>query len=458
MALVAVVLVAGAAMTSGSLGLAATLQEKLAPYLEANIDWRQVQGEEIKIIVLKHSHTTLLQELAPEFEALTGIKVTWEFVPPKQVRQKSTLDLASGTRMYATHSADCMYYSMYFKNNWVEPLGKYLNDPKLTDKQWYDVEDIVPLWRESNTIDGKLGGIPIQGLTSLVFYRDDLYEQYGLAKPDTFEDLMRNSEKLTRPPMYGVALRGMRGSGQNMWSFSMLFNAFGARWFDAAMKPQVNSKAAVEALEYYCELLREYAPKGVADWNWDSIVAAMQQEKLGQFLDNTSHAPKLQDPAKSKVVGKVGFARVPRGPAGRCTGLWNWGFPINKSISERKKIATWLFVQWATSRETQYRTAFLTTPQYTVPSRFDVTRVSIINDPEFRRAYGEKDFIDMFLASVEKDTRPDWRPRIPDYSEVLDLMAVAVQEALIGQREPQDALDWANREIEKVMAKAGYYG
>jgi len=453
MVAIVVVILVGA----GDLGLAATIQERLSPYLKANIDWRQVEGEQIKILVLKHSHTDLTQALMPEFEALTGIKVIWEFVPPKQVRQKSTLDLASGTGMYATHSADCMYYAMYFKNDWIEPLDKYINDPSLTDKEWYDVNDIFPLWREANTINGKLGGIPIQGLTSLVFYRDDLYKEYGLREPDTYKDFMENSRKLTNPPMYGVALRGMRGSGQNMWSFSMLFNAFGAKWFDEEMRPQVNSKEAIEALEYYCELLQKYAPPGVADWNWDSIVAAMQQEKIAQFLDNTSHAPKLQDPAKSRVVGKVGFARVPRGPAGRCTGLWNWGLPINKSISERKKIAVWLFIQWATSKETQYRTAFLTTPEYTVPSRFDVTRVSILNDPKFREIYGEKDFIDMFIASVEKDTRPDWRPRIPEYSEVLDIMAVAVQEALIGQRKPKEALAWANNEIEKVMARAGYY-
>ena len=40
--------------------------------------------------------------IAPQFEALTGVKVRFEKVPPGQIRQKAMLDLSSKTGTYAT--------------------------------------------------------------------------------------------------------------------------------------------------------------------------------------------------------------------------------------------------------------------------------------------------------------------------------------------------------------------
>jgi hypothetical protein len=56
----------------------------------------------------------------------------------------------------------------------------------------------------------------------------------------------------------------------------------------------------------------------------------------------------LTNPEKSKVIGKIAFARWPAGPTGkRVTSIWNWGFPINAALSDKQKKATWLFIQWA---------------------------------------------------------------------------------------------------------------
>lgn len=101
---------------------------ELAAYTSAKINWRQVQGESINLAVIPASYFDNLLGLLPQFEALTGIKVNAEKVPPGQIRQKAMLDLSSKTGTYATHAADPMYYPLYVANKWVEPLDKYLND------------------------------------------------------------------------------------------------------------------------------------------------------------------------------------------------------------------------------------------------------------------------------------------------------------------------------------------
>ena len=68
---------------------AAAQEADLAPYKSAKINWRQAEGESITVAVIPASYFENLISLAPQFEALTGIKVRFEKVPPGQIRQKA---------------------------------------------------------------------------------------------------------------------------------------------------------------------------------------------------------------------------------------------------------------------------------------------------------------------------------------------------------------------------------
>jgi ABC-type glycerol-3-phosphate transport system substrate-binding protein len=52
---------------------------------------------------------------------------------------------------------------------------------------------------------------------------------------------------------------------------------------------------------------------------------------------------------------------------------------------------------------------------------------------------------------MREDTDVNWRPRVPQWPEIGEIMAVAIQAALVGQKAPKRALDDANAEIAKVM-------
>src|SRR5678816_2826453 len=88
---------------------------------------------------------------------------------------RDRLDLSSKTATYATHAADPMYYPLYVSNHWVDPLDKYLNDATLTDKAWFNYDDILKAWRDADSIDGKPYGIPYDGEVTVQVYRKDLY-------------------------------------------------------------------------------------------------------------------------------------------------------------------------------------------------------------------------------------------------------------------------------------------
>ena len=426
--------------------------DDLTPYRSAKINWKQVEGESISVAVIPASYFDNLLSLLPQFEALTGIKVRAEKVPPGQIRQKAMLDLSSKTTTYATHAADPMYYPLYVANKWVEPLDKYLSDATLTDAAWYNYNDILKAWRDADSIDGKPYGIPYDGEVTVQVYRKDLYDAKGLRPANTYDQLLANAKAVHDPAnrVYGLAMRGFAGAGQNMYIYPSLFRGFGGNWFNGK-DIVVNSPEAVNALEWYVNALTAYAPPAVRNWNWPDIADAFSQGTVATYLDAHSSAAVLMNPEKSKVIGKVGFARWPRGPNGkRVTSIWNWGFPINAALSEKQKKATWLFIQWATSSETQARTSW----KFAGPGkRSGVNRLSAWKSAEFSQAVGGAgtNFIVAALESLEQDTDIEWRPRVPQWPAIGETMATAIQSALVGQKKPKEALDEAQARIIQIL-------
>jgi ABC-type glycerol-3-phosphate transport system substrate-binding protein len=402
--------------------------DDLAPYRSAKIDWRQAEGEAISVAVIPASYFDNLGTLIPQFEALTGVKVRVEKVPPGQIRQKAMLDLSSKTRTYATHAADPMYYPLYVANKWVDPLDRYLSDPSLTDPAWFNYEDILKAWRDADSIDGKPYGIPYDGEVTVQVYRKDLYQAKGLKPAETFDELLANAKALHDPDnrLYGLALRGFAGAGQNMYIYPSLLRAFGGSW-SSGSGITVNSPEAVKALQWYVDALSRYAPPAVRNWNWPDIADAFSQGTVGCY------------------------ARWPKGPSGkRVTSIWNWGFPINAALGEKAKKATWLFISWAASAETQARTSW----KFAGPAkRSGINRTSLWRSPEFEAAMKDAgdNFVKAALDSLEQDTDVEWRPRVPQWPAIGETMATNIQAALVGQKQPKDALDEAQSRIQQLL-------
>jgi len=434
----------------------ARAEEKQGEYLKAKINWRQVDGEKIKILVTPAHYFSKFRAVSVHFTELTGIKVEFEVIPPRENREKAVLDLGAKTANYATHTADPMYLSLYEANHWIDPLDDYLNDPKLTDKNWFNLMDIIPLWRAADSVKGKLYGMPVEGEATIHIYRKDICEKLGIKPPETLEEFREAAKKANKfdGKMAGAALRGFRGAGQNVYIWPSLFLEFGGKWFDDKGKPQVNSEAGVKALEYYCDLLQNYGPPGVENMNWPEIMEAFAGGNIFQYIDANSTASIIEDKRKSKVAGLIGYQRWPKGPTGRrVTSIWNWTCPINASLPRKKKIATWLYLQWLASRPTQFSSAvYKETPEAVV--RTGVNRLSIWSDAEYRKVIGyTPNYADVVLRSMREDTDADWRPRVPEWPKIGEAMAVAIQSALVKQTTPKKALDEANQNISTIMGK-----
>ena len=284
-------------------------------------------------------------------------------------------------------------------------------------------------------------------------YRKDLYDAKGLKPADTYEQLVANAKALNDPAnrMYGLALRGFAGAGQNMYIYPSLFRGFGGSW-GSGNAIVVNSPEAVAALTWYVDTLTAYAPPAVRNWNWPDIADAFSQGTVATlhrraFVGRGDHqSGEIQGRRQDRLRA------LAQGPERQARDVdLELGLPDQRrAVRASAKKATWLFIAWATSAETQARTSW----KFAGPAkRSGVNRISLWNSPEFAAAMKDAgdNFIPAALESLEQDTDVDWRPRVPQWPAIGETMATAVQSALVGQKKPKEALDEAQARIAQIL-------
>ena len=101
-----------------------------------------------------------------------------------------------------------------------------------------------------------------------------------------------------------------------MYIYPSIFREFGGDWMKDG-KLTVNGPEAEAALAWYVDVMRKYAPAAAANWNWPDIADAFSQGTVANYIDAHSSASVVNNPEKSKVIGKVAYARWPKGPSGK---------------------------------------------------------------------------------------------------------------------------------------------
>jgi ABC-type glycerol-3-phosphate transport system substrate-binding protein len=438
----------------------------------STIDWKKYSGSRINIIGEQSPGNEAALKFIPEFKKLTGIDVTMTLLPEQALFDKMVLDLSSGSGMYdMVQMPACGVTVKWARAGWVESLNSYINNPQLTDRQWFDLDDFVPKWIDVMRYEGKLYGLPSYGESDILFYRKDLFEEHNVKVPTTMEELEEAARKLTldtdkdgKTDIYGITLRGIRGHASNVYIWAGFLRAFGGKFFrggdpvnglppDAPKgrdnwEPVINSPEAVRATNYYARLLNNYAPRDVASYHWDGVAEAMATGITAMIIDATCFAAIFSNPNESRVAGKVGYAPGPQIPS-----VWISAFAINSASKEKE--ATWLWLQWITSKQIQLRYALKEDG-----GSPDVSRMSVVDDPRYRERWSlpspTGDFLEISWANINGSS-PDYRPRIPEYWEIGDRIGIAIEEVITGGKTAKQALDEAQTDIDKIMRNAGYY-
>jgi len=414
---------------------------KVEEYNKANINWQQFAGQRLLIAMNKHGYTDGIEKIISEFEKLTQIKVTLDVYSEEEFRKKRLVALAAGGGIFDVMMMD-QALVQYVEAGWLEPWDSHIDNPKLVDSNWYDFKDIFLSGIGHGTYKGKLYGMPITTEAEILYYRKDIFAEKGLAVPTTMDELYETAVKLKTKEMSGIAMRGHRGWGANVWSWTGFPFTYGGKVFDEKGMPIFNSPEVVAATEMYAKLLQDAGPKGAVNYNWYEVLTDFQQGKTAMVIDSSGFMTPFEDPTQSMVAGKIGYTMMPRVPGKPLkANYWHWMLSL-ASDSAHKGEAT-LFLAWATSPAGSMYTGLET--GYSV-------RESVWKAEEFRSKY-PSDFLTATLQTIlEADPIVQiWH--IKEFPEIGEGLSIAICDVIVGTKSAKQALDEAVKKAMEILQR-----
>ncbi|WP_027232836.1 sugar ABC transporter substrate-binding protein [Phyllobacterium sp. UNC302MFCol5.2] len=426
---------------AGSAALGAASMTGLKPAF-ANVDWKKFAGTTLEVNLIKSPRGDILQKYQKEFEELTGIKVNSEQTPEQQQRQKAVIELTSGKPSFdVIHISYHVQKRQFEKGGWLADLTPFLRDPSLTEPSLTESDFAEAGLAFAKDQNGRFGGLPFSVDYWILYWNKDLFAAKGVEYPKTFDELVAAAEKLTDAASgtYGFVARGMKNANTPVWASLML--GYGKSTVENGTL-QTDTPEAIEAATLYQRLMTKSAPPGVTGFNWAECQSSFLQGKVAMWLDGIGFAPPLENPQKSRVVGKVGYGVMPKGPNAQAAPTFGDGIGVTEGSSNKE--AAYLYCQWAISKEMGAR---LLQTGSGVPFRN-----SILNDPEVRKNVTmPQDWVTALSESAKVSKL--CLPVIIPVTEFRDVMGVGLTN-LLGGADPATELKRATEEFRPVLARS----
>jgi multiple sugar transport system substrate-binding protein len=244
---------------------------------------------------------------AEEFSKATGIKVTAEKINQNDMAARITAAIESGS------GADVIQMNANQPHLFA---GGLANHDELVDEI---LGDQVYEWAfGAATVDGVARSVPAFNIGNAVVYRKDVFEELGLAVPNTWDEYLDVGRELKNNNLpVGQTLGHTFGDAPTfvyplMWSY-------GGMEVDGSGKVAINSEGTHKALAFMKEFWEAACDPGGMAWDDSSNNRAF----LGQTIGTTLNGASIYFVAKNSPNDYPGFSDKldhflnPEGPAGR---------------------------------------------------------------------------------------------------------------------------------------------
>lgn len=398
-------------------------------------------GTEINLLTVVAPQFKAHEARLAEFEALTGIKVKYQYVPFPSMREKLTAELVGQASQYDVLSAmDVWGPSLY---NLFMPLNPLLAEKKI------DMEGRYPFAHLRASRDGggngkNILGFPIRGHVQLMFYRKDIFDKLGLKTPETWDQMVDAGKVIqSKTDMSGVAMYYGKTGGQNLMIWFNYLWGTGGELLDAKNQPIFNSPSGIAATQAYMDVLLKHkaASPASASFNETDAVNSVAQGKSAMVPVWWWRYASLVDPKTSTLKPEqIAFAPLPSMPGKEATTYTNtWFYGINKN--SKKKEAAMEFLTWLSNPAIE-RSVLLD------KSLNEVVAMQTKNllDADVNLRYNG---MHLFAAQALKGAKGT--PLFAQWPQVSDILESAISELATGKTQVKPALDDAAARVRKVM-------
>ncbi len=340
-----------------------------------------------------------------------------------------------------------IFLPMHAKAGVATDLTDWWNNPKFYP---YDKDDLFPITRELMKYNGKVYGIPTDTNSYYLIYRKDLIDN----PPKTYEQLFETAKQWTKkynsnsPTDYGLAFYGRAAQSTPMFWYQ-IFKSHGGEFFDDRMKPQFSSEAGVEALSWVQNAVEsEVVPPDISTYEFVEILGALQTGKVAMAIQwGAAGGILMNEEASPKVHDKIDMTFVPgvrRDDGGLVRRHSAHNLNMEISAASRHKKAAFKYLAWAFG--SQEGLEIYAGDGWNPPHK-SIARQERFQEMNPRNVLQDR----IFTEYAYKE------PMLPDYPAVKDILMSQLLKAWTGGPDPETVLEEADRKIEQLLQRKGYY-
>ena len=394
---------------------------------KGGFDWKRFSGAKIRFMNDTHRWSDeIIARALPEFEKMTGIKVQWVVLPENQFRQKLILELKANPESVDGFMSLSSWDGMaFYESGWYEPIEKYLKSD-LTNPD-FDFGDFFPNCVQIATIKDTLIGVPLYPEVQMLYYNKEEFDKKGVKVPETIDEFVVAAEKMYDKKKNFAGYVSRANAIQSVYTLAPFLFGLGGRWLDKNGRPDLMSDAFIKALEIYGRTLGKFGPPGIAGQTFAQNQIVFARGNAAMNTDSSNFVTTYENPKTSKLAGKVGYATVPRGPAGLKSTLIAWCISIGRK--SRNKEAAWYFLQWALSKEMNMRLVGIKSP---------VGRQSAWNSPQFQSSQ-PKAWLDAFAKEIPTAAVNQANPLVVQVPETRSAIGKAIVAVIQGGNPKEEA-------------------
>lgn len=359
------------------------------------------------------------------------VEVVYEAVAWPQLHDKMATNFASGT-----HVHDVVYMS-----GWVPEFAEFL--VPLNDMIPEDLRaDLPPSSFKTVTWGGNELGVVFTLSLLTLFYNAEHLEQAGLpGPPTTWDELKGYAQELTRDGRYGWVLNygapeGIGGVASYWMAF--LQQAGGTMYGDDGL-PVFNDAPGIDALNLMVEMYANGStdPGSISYVGINDATNVLTAGAASMMMNWPFMWKPANDPETSQIVGQLGTAILPAGPAGSASidGTDAWTITATSAAPETAMELIEFYLDPEVQKRQVLDTGWLP------------IRLSVLEDPEVQEGAPN-------AATVLEQARLPYDSFVtPDYNEVTQALGTEIQKALQGGKTAEQALADASEQVTAIVQK-----
>ncbi|MEX2541600.1 MAG: ABC transporter substrate-binding protein [Trueperaceae bacterium] len=329
---------------------------------------------------------------------------------------------------------------------WPGDLAAHLAN--LYDYEGFEaaVEDFFPAIVENNTVNGELVGLPYFTDAGLLYYRQDLLDEYGFdGPPETWQELEQMAQTIQdgereggNPDFWGYVWQGNAYEGLTCDALEWVASNGGGSIIEPDGTISINNERAIAAVEMAANWVGTISPDGVTGYQEEDARGTWQSGNAA-FMRNWPYAYVPGQDADSAIRDKFGVTTLPAGDSGAgAATLGGWQLAVNR-YSPNPEVAADVVLHLGSYDEQLARA------------------IEVSNLPTIEAVYEDQELLDSdvgwFNALLPVFRNAVARPSTitaPQYGETSRLFFSAIHDVLTGDEDASTALAILELDLEAL--------